>query len=163
MRKLWTLMVVAVVTSVGFVGCSDKEDEEDVSSIVGTWVVKHSKWSESLWIYDSDGVKTDQKQDYSGEHDHTQDDQPSTWTFRSDKTGTVKTWDEDYEEYEIAEIKYSVTGNKLTVWDHDGDITDPEDAEVEFTFSISGNTLKLFVDYIDDEGEHHEEATLQRQ
>jgi len=71
--RLFGYLVMVTVLSVGFVSCSDDDDDADYStSIVGSWQLSHSKGWE---IYNGDRETWDDAED------------DEFWVFNSDGTG----------------------------------------------------------------------------
>lgn len=112
------LMVMAVC--VGFASCSDDDDDVNVnkSSLVGTWT---SVWEKGYSI-DRDGEKESW-------------DEPSTgWTIVFNADGTGYEYEEDgYSD----DFTWTLSGNKISVTDEDGD------TDVWTVVSLKGSSLTV--------------------
>jgi len=94
---------MVTVLSVGFISCSDDDDDADYStSIVGSWQLSHSKG----WDI------------YNGNKDTWDDAEDDTfWVFNSDGTGY------NYYSYETGKFYFdwSIKNDVLTVYEEGGD------------------------------------------
>jgi hypothetical protein len=122
---LIAFMAVAVTLNI-----SCKKDEKESTSLVGTWVMKQISSSGVEISEDGNEIP------YSEEHDYSKDSKESTITFNANNSATISQWSDDDQKYGTETFSYAVKANKLTM-------TFDETETGEYTFSITGNTLKL--------------------
>lgn len=117
---LQSLVAVAlcVIMAIAFVGCSNDDDEPENNPIVGTWKLSLSEGGGSYWYcqynFKSDG--TFEVKDWTSNSTEPANYEGSgTYSV----SGSVLTL--NYNEEETETYRFSVNGNKLTIYDYEED------------------------------------------
>lgn len=114
--------------------------EIEENDLVGLWVMKYARRWGWTWADNEDGVR--EQKPYNDEENS------SGVTITLNKDYTCIIVDEDGGR---SEGTYSTNGNKLILMN------------TEYTFSLTGNTLKTLFRHADAYGEHNSETTFERQ
>jgi len=128
MKKLF-LIVAALFVAVSFSACSDEDDQDVGSSIIGTWEYKHfTAYDHGVLLEDTDILKDDEPMHYL--------------TFNGNGT-----WTEEYPNSgHTSKGTYSINWNELTKIYHDAkDYGYTEHYVIEMS-----NSTTLNIIYIDD-------------
>lgn len=121
--QLLLAAVVCVIMSLGFTGCSDDDDKSPENAIVGTWRLSlYEEEEDSYWYcqyeFRSDGTLSvkDWNED-SGEP--ASYEATGKWTIANDRL-VIEIVEEDAEPYRES-YRFSIDGDKLTIYDYDED------------------------------------------
>lgn len=130
-KFLATVCIALVASLVTFSSCSDDGDDS-ASMLIDKWVTVHEHYYE---IYDGE--------EFGGDYDVTEDDNPTIWTFYKD--GLLTDGGREHGNWIIDEWSYEYSNGKLTIFYNDGE------SDVYTVKKLTKSSLIVELNYVEED------------
>ena len=119
--RILGMVCMAVFLSLTLNSCSDDDDSDLDSNLIGKWAYSENTSNASDWIEFHSNGKYTYTESYYG---NTYTDEGTWWT--SGNKLYNKVWDAEDERYYTESMYYRISGNRLYFWEDEEDKDDPE-------------------------------------